>query len=104
MAGLLYINASPMKDLSFSTAVADAFIEEYKKHNPDDQIDILRLFEEDIPTFDFAAASAKYNIMHQKGHSHAEKRIWERIEYFIEHFKSADKYVFAVPMWNFSIP
>jgi FMN-dependent NADH-azoreductase len=104
MSNVLYIKASPMGELSFSTAVADAFVEEYLNTHPSDKIKILDLFEGQLPEFDFAAASAKYKIMHGKEHSAKDKLIWNRIVSVIEQFKSADKYVIAVPMWNFSIP
>ena len=42
--------------------------------------------------------------MHGKDHSQKDKEVWGRVVGVIEQFKSADKYVFAVPMWNFSIP
>jgi FMN-dependent NADH-azoreductase len=29
---------------------------------------------------------------------------WRAVEALIDEFKSADKYVMAIPMWNFSIP
>ncbi len=104
MAKLLYICASPLEDLSFSKAVADAFVDEYQKQNPSDKIDRMELFKADLPDFDLAAASAKYKIMHQLDHSAQEKQTWANIEKVIDHFKSFDKYLFAVPMWNFSIP
>ena len=31
-------------------------------------------------------------------------KVWKGVERVIEAFKSADKYVFSVPMWNFGIP
>jgi len=104
MSKLLYIKASPMGDLSFSTAVADAFVDTYSKTHPDDNVEVIELFKAEFPAFDFSAASAKYKIMHGKEHSQRDRRIWDNIVSVIETFKSADKYVFAVPMWNFSIP
>lgn len=104
MAKLLYIKASPMGELSYSVAVADAFIEAYRKQNAQDEIKVIELFKVALPAFDFEAASAKYKIMHGKEHSPKDRRIWQGIVSVIEEFKSADKYVLAVPMWNFSIP
>lgn len=104
MAKLLYIKASPMGELSYSTAVADAFIEAYRKQNAQDEIKVIDLFKAALPAFDFEAASAKYKIMHGKEHSPKDRRIWQGIVSVIEEFKSADKYVLAAPMWNFSIP
>jgi FMN-dependent NADH-azoreductase len=93
-----------MKDLSFSIAVADAFLEKYLQKKPETNLETIELFNTELPEFDFTTASAKYKIMHGKEHSEQEKARWESITEIIENFKSADKYVFAVPMWNFSIP
>jgi len=104
MSKVLYIKASPMGKLSHSIAVADAFAEAYKKSHPQDEVKVIELFSAKIPEFDFIAASGKYKIMHGKEHSDKEKEAWGKVVAVIEQFKSADKYVFAVPMWNFSIP
>ena len=104
MSKLLYIKASPMGELSYSVAVADAFAEAYAKAHPGDEVQTLNVFEKPLPEFDFAAASAKYKIMHGREHSKQDKEIWDRVVAVIDEFKSADKYVMAVPMWNFSIP
>lgn len=104
MSKVLYIQASPRGKRSKSLAVADAFIEAYAKSNPDDQIAALNLFEADIPPFDGLAVQAKYTILHGNEHSDEELQAWRSVEKIIETFKSADKYVMAVPMWNFGIP
>jgi FMN-dependent NADH-azoreductase len=104
MSKLLYIKASPMGELSYSVAVADAFVRAYRQAHPGDEVQTLNIFEEPLPEFDFAAASAKYKIMHGVEHSQQDKEVWDRIVAVIDEFKSADKYVMAVPMWNFSIP
>lgn len=104
MANVLYVKASPRGDRSYSMAVADAFVDTYSKAHPDDQVTTLDVFYDDLPPFDFEAATAKYKIMHGKDHSEQDKQTWDKIVAVIEEFKAADKYVFAVPMWNFSIP
>lgn len=104
MARLLYIKASPRTPRSHSIAVADAFLESYLEANPDDSFQTIELFQKDLPPFDLAAVTAKYKIMHTEDHSDQDKKVWAGIVSVIEEFKAADKYVFAVPMWNFSIP
>ena len=104
MAHVLYIKASPRGDRSHSAGVADTFIEAYSKAHPNDQVRTLDVFYDDLPSFDFEAVSAKYKIMHGKDHTDADKRVWSQIVSVIDEFKAADKYVLAVPMWNFSIP
>jgi len=104
MSRLLYIQASPRGQRSHSVAVTDAFIKAYEQKHPNDEIEILNVFDASIPDFDGLAVQAKYTILHGKSHSEAEQEVWKNVEQVIEQFTSADKYVLAVPMWNFSIP
>ena len=104
MQQLLYIQASPRKERSKSTQVASAFLESYQQSHVEDTVETFNIFEEDLPTFDGLKVQAKYTILHGKEHSREERQAWDAIEKIITHFKSADKYVFSLPMWNFSIP
>ena len=104
MARLLYIQSSPISEISYSIKAADAFADEYKNKNPGDEVMKMNLFEADLPAFDGLAVEAKYKILHGKEHTEKQTKIWDDIKKTIEQFKSADKYVLAVPMWNFSIP
>lgn len=104
MKNLLYVKASPMEELSSSVAVADAFVEAYRKRNPEDKITVLDLFKTPLPPFDGFTVRAKYAIMRGKPHSREEAAGWQAVVDVINRFKAADKYVFAVPMWNFGIP
>ena len=104
MSRLLYIQASPRGRRSHCIAVADDFIDTYKQKSPADEIVTLNVFDASIPDFDGPAVQAKYTILHGKPHSNEEKQVWKNVEEIIEQFTSADKYVLALPMWNFSIP
>jgi FMN-dependent NADH-azoreductase len=104
MSKLLYIQTSPRGKESFSIRVADAFVDAYRKKNPDDEIKTMNVFEESLPSFDGFTIDAKYAIMRGKEHSPEQLQAWKKVEQIIEQFKSADKYILAVPMWNFSIP
>jgi len=104
MGKLLYIQASPMAELSYSIAVADAFVDEYRRLHPGDAVATLNVCDADLPAFGAATARGKYAIMHGRPHTAAERAAWEAVEKVIADFKSADKYVLAVPMWNFGIP
>ena len=105
MAKLLYIQTSPRGQRSKSNTIADAFVAEYANKNPHDKIEKLNLFEFDMPSFDGATIEAKYVILHGKNdYTGEQKQAWSRVEEIIDDFKSADKYVLATPMWNFSIP
>ena len=104
MSKLLYIQCSPRIQRSHSIAVADAFVGSYEQKHADDEIVTLNLFEASIPNFDGLAVQAKYAILHGRQHSQEELDAWKNVERVIAQFTSADKYVLAVPMWNFSIP
>ena len=104
MARLLYIQASPRGEQSYSTAVAEAFVASYKEAHPKDEVVTLHLFGKELPPLDGHALQAKYNILHGKEHSKEDRAAWRAVESIMEEFKAADKYVLSVPMWNFGIP
>ena len=104
MAKVLYIKASPRVGRSYSAAAAEAFIESYRQIHPDDEIKTVDVFDGELPAFDLEAVTAKYKIMQGEEHSPEDKQVWSEVVSVIEEFKSVDKYVIAVPMWNFSIP
>ncbi|XPV77854.1 MAG: FMN-dependent NADH-azoreductase [Desulfovibrio sp.] len=101
---VLYIQSSPRGERSHSTHVAQAFLSEYSSKHPDTEIITRNVFEMGLPEFDNTLVAGKYDIMHGRKHSDALRDAWASVEQLIEEFKSADKYVFSVPMWNFSIP
>jgi FMN-dependent NADH-azoreductase len=104
MAKLMYLQSSPRKDRSRSNKIAEAFLQTYMSKNPDDEIIKINLFKKILPPFDGFTINAKYNIMHGEKQSPEETDAWKIVEEIIEEFKSADKYLFSVPMWNFGIP
>ncbi|MGE4292869.1 MAG: FMN-dependent NADH-azoreductase [Desulfovibrio sp.] len=104
MSTILYIKASPRTGRSHSLALADAFLEAYSQKHPDDRIVTLDLFKMALPDLDAVTVQGKYNVMHGRDYTPEERTAWSEVEKVIELFKSADKYVFAVPMWNFSLP
>jgi len=104
MAKILYIQASPRKQRSKSAQVAKAFLETYQQSHPDDIVKTFNLFEVDLPSFDGLKVQAKYTILHGKEYTQEERQAWDSVEKVIYHFLEADKYVFSIPMWNFSIP
>ncbi|MFT4584722.1 MAG: FMN-dependent NADH-azoreductase [Gammaproteobacteria bacterium] len=104
MANLIYIESSPRKDRSHSIKVANAFLAEYKKTNPNDHVDVLDLWGEKLPAFDGDMINAKYAVMHGADQSSGETAAWGQVQKIFDRFNAADKYLFSVPMWNFGIP
>ncbi len=104
---LLYIEASPRKDDSCSSRVANAFVEAYRAAHPDDEIEHLPLFDIDLPKFSGEGANQKMaQIVDMiKGGTGIEvSGEWAGVVQEIERLRSADKVVVSSPMWNFSIP
>ncbi|MEW4526749.1 MAG: FMN-dependent NADH-azoreductase [Maioricimonas sp. JB045] len=104
MTKLLYIESSPRKQRSKSIRLAQAFLDEYRAAHPDDEIVTLDLWSRTLPEFDGDTIDAKYSVMHGQDPTDDQRRAWQAIVDICDEFKSADKYVFSVPMWNFSIP
>lgn len=104
MAKLLYIEASPRKDRSKSIAVAKAFLERYRGENPDDEIVTIDLWDKDLPEFDGYTIDAKYQVLHGQDFDKQQEQAWQAVVDLCDEFKSADKYVISLPMWNFGIP
>ncbi len=104
MSSLLYIESSPRKSRSHSIKVADAFLAAYKTANPNDTVDKIDLWDMALPEFDGERINAKYSVMHGESPSGDEIAAWQEVQTLFDRFNQADKYVFSVPMWNFSIP
>lgn len=104
---VLYLEASPRGEQSYSSQVASAFLDTYRAENPDHEIEHMPLFDVDLPVFAAQGANQKMdNIMKvftgQPGLG-AEGE-WAGVLREIERLKSADKVLLSSPMWNFSIP
>ena len=104
MPRLLHVEASPRKERSHSKAVAEAFLDTYRIKHPGDEVETFDVWDADLPEFDGHAIAAKYAVMGGGDVADADREAWDRVEKLADHFKSFDKYLFSVPMWNFGIP
>jgi FMN-dependent NADH-azoreductase len=104
MAKLLYIEASPRKSRSKSIEVAQTFLSTLQATYSSVELDKLDLWATELPRFDGDTLEAKYAILHGQSHTPEQAKAWKRVETVIERFKSADWYLFSLPMWNFGIP
>ena len=48
--------------------------------------------------------NAKYVIYHGQAFARTQKQAWRSVEKIIAQFAVADRYLFSLPMWNFSVP
>jgi FMN-dependent NADH-azoreductase len=104
MAKLVHIQASPRGSRSASQAVASCFIESYLATHAGDTVDALELWRTDLPEINGTMLDAAYAVKHGRPHSPEQFHVWQAIARIADHFKSADKYLLSLPMWNFSIP
>lgn len=104
MSKLLHIQSSPRGERSASITVARQFIESYSAAYLDDSVETLDLWETALPELNGAVLDAKYAILNGQPHTAAQLEAWAAVVKLCDHFKSADKYVISLPMWNFSIP
>ncbi len=104
MAKLLYIEASPRKQRSKSIRVAGAFLDAYRDSHPGDAIETIDLWSTPLPEFDGYTIDAKYQVLHGQDHDADQTAAWDAVVEVCDRFKSADKYVISLPMWNFGIP
>lgn len=90
---LLYVKANPKSDSDSNTStLANVFVHEYQKRNPDCEIITLDLYKEGIEPLDADTLIKMFGGEGNKAYQYAQQ------------FASVDKYVIAAPMWNLSIP
>lgn len=104
MSRLLYVIGSPRNERSLSRAIGDAFVERYRVHHANDEIDTLDLWSDPIPAFEGNRAAAKMTVIGGGTPEGDEAPAWEAITAVFRRFDAADRYVFGVPMWNAGIP
>jgi FMN-dependent NADH-azoreductase len=104
MSKLLHIESSPRGQRSASISVAQRFLDRYRVTHPGDTVETLNLWKANLPEFDGPTVDAKYAVMRGQDPTGDQVRAWQVVTQIATHFKSADKYLFSVPMWNFGIP
>ncbi|GED15053.1 FMN-dependent NADH-azoreductase [Aneurinibacillus migulanus] len=105
MAKVLYVTVNPKPvELSFSLRLGESFLKEYKQHSPNDTIEHLDLYKEDIPLIDALVLGAWGKVAQNENLNEEESRVLGRMTELLDQFISADKIVFVTPMWNLSYP
>ena len=79
---ILNIVTSPRKEKSASTAVVNAFLSEYREHVRDATVDVLDIWQEQLPEFDAEAIDAKYKGVSGESMTPVETATWEKIREF----------------------
>ena len=85
-----------------SIQVAQTYLDALKATNPA-LVDVLPLWQTELPAFDGDKAAAKLNVMTGQEQNAVQKTAWGQIVEIASRFISADRLPFASPMWNGSI-
>jgi len=106
MEKLLVINAHATVDSldSVSLEVGKYFIENYRKLNPNELLEQIDLYNEEIPEINSTVLSAWGKFASGGALTEEEKRVTGRMNEILQQFKSAKKYVIIMPLHNFNIP
>lgn len=105
MARLLYIESALGKDRSASLhEVGKTFLQAYEESHPNDQLETVDIWNTNLFEIDETLINASYAIIHRLNHTPEEAEAWEQVVKIVDQFKSADKYLFSVPMWHLGIP
>jgi len=103
---LLVINAHPKveSDSSVSLQVLRHFLETYRKLNPEGPVEQIDLYRDHVPCIDRVFLRAQEKIKRNERLTEEEQRLTSRMSEILRQFKSAKKYVIAMPLHNFNIP
>ena len=105
MATVLIVKAHPLDPpKSYALRALEEFETRFASLHPEDRIEIVDVFEDQIPTLDKplleAMAAAKKG---EEIESEQAERL-ERYNAFTQQFLSADKIVVVNPLWNLNVP
>lgn len=101
---LLHVIATPRGAQSNTLRVSEAFLESLHTHHEDVDVEVVDLYNQDLPAVTGDNIKAKYTLMMGQPIDRDHVESWAQIERLIEHFLSADAYLISTPMWNLSIP
>lgn len=105
MTKLLFVRANPKKDEdSHSAQLANSFLNAYQQSNPTHQVEVLDLYNEDIPFLDVDVFSAWGKFTNHEELTSTELAKVQRMDKLTDQFLTADKVIVAAPFWNLSYP
>lgn len=102
MTSILHIDSSPRGDRSQSRQLAREFITKWQVLNPEDAITYRDLRGAPIPHVTEEWIAADYTP--QEARTPEMAHILQFSDELVDEFLAADRCVFSVPMYNFSIP
>ena len=104
MSKLLYVISSPRGAQSESRALAQEFLDAYRRSGPSVEVDVLDLWAAPLPLYGGAAVAAKMTVFAGQTPAGDQAAAWAEVQRIFARFDAADEYLFAVPMWNHGVP
>ncbi len=102
MSKLLQINSSVFSDQGVSSQLADAFVAEFRRHQPDTEVIRRDLASEPVPHLDGERLTALMTPAAER--SAAQQRLVQEADDLITEIQQADVLVLGAPMYNFAVP
>lgn len=104
---VLYINGNPQSETSsYSRRTAKYLLEEIKTKEQGADIEIVNVYETDIPLIDHDVLSGWHSLGSGDAFDTLTPLQQEKIgkmQGILKQFKEADLYIIASPLWNFSV-
>lgn len=105
MSTVLFVKANGRPaDQSATVKLYDSFLAAYKETHPQDTIQELDLFAEELPYYDVDTLTGLFKQGKGFELTAVEEQKAANVNKYLEQFLAADKVVFAFPLWNFTIP
>ena len=104
MAHLLYIEASPIKAASTSSAIANVWLNAWREAHPTSTVDVLNVWDIAMPAFDADMIAAKFAVIRTQQATPGQQALWSEAVAISQRFNEADEFLFSTPMWNFGVP
>lgn len=102
MTHILHLDASPRGDRSISRTLSKEFIANWKAAYSSDTVAYRDLGHHPVPLVDEPWIAAAYSAPDQ--HTPEQAAAIRPSNELVDEFLAVDRYVFAIPMYNFSIP
>jgi FMN-dependent NADH-azoreductase len=102
MSCILHIDSSYSGSYSASRLLSQEFITAWKHYHPEDSIEYRDLVKQPVPYIDETWVTA----MDKKPNEYnpAQQQAMESSEMILKEFLLADRYIFALPMYGFTVP
>lgn len=104
MANVLMVNASDRLEQGVSVKMHNQFLSSYKNEHPEDSVEEIHLFDENLPYYGNQAITGQYKKAQGMELTDNEKTLVAKIEQYQDQFMQADKVVFSFPLWNYTVP